>query len=132
MVTVKVEPWDEIESLRTNFRKEVRFVLAARREILRDKGGILITFEEADFFSKELFPRFQREEQSVVDTIITEHLNKPPSARLPSPNDSYWTEIYSRYNGTPFTTQDSLPAYVFSDLIIGTPPPRPGPLRWLD
>ena len=51
------------KSVAYDYEKEIRFVLAARREILRDKGGILVNFEEADFFKMETFPFFQREER---------------------------------------------------------------------
>ena len=32
------------KSVAYDYEKEIRFVLAARREILRDKGGILVNF----------------------------------------------------------------------------------------
>jgi hypothetical protein len=105
-----------LKSVAYEYEKEIRFVLAARREIVRDKGGVLVTFKEADFFKSETFPYSQREERLVVKTIIDHHLNKSPEDRFPPSSDSRWTEVYSRYNGTPFTTQDSLPSEVFSDM----------------
>jgi hypothetical protein len=102
-----------LKNIAYDYEKEVRFVLAARREIVRDKGGILVTFEEADFFKAETFPYFQREERLIVDTIISHHLNKPLAESFPRSTDRDWTEIYDYYNGTPFTTQDTLP---FSDM----------------
>jgi hypothetical protein len=104
-----------LKNVAYDYEKEIRFVLAARREIVRDKGGVLVTFEEANFFKKEIFPYLRREERLIVDTIISGHLNKPPEERMPRSNDSYWTDIYNPYNSTPFTTQDSLPG-VFSDI----------------
>jgi hypothetical protein len=106
-----------LKSVAYEYEKEIRFVLAARREIVRDKGGVLVTFKEADFFKNETFPYSQREERLIVETIINGHLNKPPEDRFPPSSDSHWTEIFSRYNGTPFTMQDSLPSEVFSDML---------------
>jgi hypothetical protein len=102
-----------LKSVAYDYEKEIRFVVAARREIVRDKGGVLVTFDEVDFFKKETFPYFQREERSIVDTIISHHLNKTPEERFPRSSDSYWTEIYSPYGGTPFTKQDR---GLFSDM----------------
>jgi hypothetical protein len=104
-----------LKSVAYDYEKEIRFIIAARREIVRDKGGVLVTFDEADFFKKETFPYFQREERLIVDTIISHHLNKPAEERFPRSIDSYWTEIYNRFEGTPFTKEDSLPD-AFSDL----------------
>jgi len=107
-----------LKSVAYDYEKEIRFVLAGRREIVRDKGGVLVTFEEADFFRNKISPHLRREERSIAATIIGQHLNKPPAERLPRSSDSYWTEIYNRYNGTPFSKEDSLPPDVFSDFIM--------------
>jgi hypothetical protein len=103
-----------LKSVAYNYEKEIRFVLAARREILRDKGGVLVHFKEADFFKNTISPHMNKEERLVVETIITAHRNKSPEERWPPSSDSNWTNIYNSY-GTPFTTQDSLPN-VFSDI----------------
>ena len=103
-----------LKSVAYDYEKEIRFVLAARHEIVRDKGGVLVTFDEANFFKKETSPHLPREERLIVDTIVSDHLNRPPEERMPRSNDSYWTEIYKLY-GTPFTAQDSL-LNVFSDI----------------
>jgi hypothetical protein len=107
-----------LKSVAFAYEQEIRFVLGARREIARDKGGILVTFEEADFFKVETFPYFQREERLIVDTIISQHLNKPPAERFTRSSDGNWNEIYNLYNGTPFTAKDSLPLNVFSDMPV--------------
>ena len=103
-----------LKSVAYDYEKEIRFVLAARREILRDKGGVLIHFKEADFFTNTISPQMNKEERLVVETIITTHLNKSPEERFPPSSDSNWTNIYNSY-GTPFTTRDSLPD-VFLDM----------------
>jgi hypothetical protein len=89
-----------------------------RREIVRDRGGVLVTFDEADYFKHEVSPHLQSEERLIVDTIISQHLNKPPEKRFTRSSDGKWNEIYNSYGGTPFTKQDSLPSNVFSDLTV--------------
>lgn len=106
-----------LKSVAYDYEREIRFVLAGSREIVRDKGGVLITFGEADFFGTKISPHLWREERLIVETIIAHHLNKSPAARFPRSSDSLWTEIYNRYNGTPFRKEDSLPPDVFSDLL---------------
>jgi hypothetical protein len=109
-----------LKNIAFDYEKEIRLILPARHKILRDRGGVLPTFEEADFFKVELFPYYQREKRLVVDTVITNHLNKPTAERFPPSSDGNWNEIYNRYNGTPFTTEDSVP---FSDAPLGADQP---------
>lgn len=60
-----------IKSKVFEYEKEVRFVFSARRDVLRDRGGLLLDFMNADFFTHQTSPYLQREEIGAIDMLIS-------------------------------------------------------------
>ena len=105
-----------LKSIAFDYEKEIRFVLAAEREILRDKGGVLISINVASFIDDiRISPHLQPEEQSIARSIVDELLEKARATNKTSTLDLDWSKRYEQYNDAPFTTQDSLPG-VFLDM----------------
>jgi hypothetical protein len=106
-----------LKSIAFNYEKEIRFILAAQNEILRDKGGVLISIKAAEFIDDfKLSPHIQSEEQTVVKGIVSDLLSGTHAASKPPPLEPDWMKLYAQYSGTPFTTQDSL-LNVFLDML---------------
>lgn len=105
-----------LKSIAYDYEKEIRFVLAAQREILRDNGGVMISINAASFINRfRVSPHLQSEEQSIVKKLVRGLLKKARAANKMPSLDPAWIKRYNQFSGTPFTTQDSLPD-VFSDL----------------
>jgi hypothetical protein len=81
-----------------DYEKEVRFVLSARRDVLRDGGGLMLEFAKADFFAHQISPYLQREEVSAIDTLI---------GQLTGPGIRTTSTDYKAYDCNPFTDSDS-------------------------
>jgi len=106
-----------LKSVAYDYEKEIRFVLAAHREILKDNGGALISINPASFIDGfRVSPHLQLEEQSIVKSMVRSLLKKARAVNKTPARDPVWIKRYKLNNGTPFTTQDSLPSDVFSDL----------------
>jgi hypothetical protein len=106
-----------LKSIAYDYEKEIRFVLAAEREILRENGGVLISINAATFIEGfRVSPHLQREEHSIAKSIVDELLKKARATNKTSSLEPDWSKRYKQNNGTPFTTEDSLPSDVFSDL----------------
>jgi hypothetical protein len=87
-----------IKSIVFDYEKEVRFVFSARRDVLRDKGGLMLRFADTEFFTQQISPYLQREEVSAIDTMI---------GKLTAPGIRTTSTDYKAYDGNPFTDNDS-------------------------
>jgi hypothetical protein len=66
-----------LKSVAFDYEEEIRFVLAARGEILRDNGGVLISIKVAGFIDDlRISPHLQREEQLIAKSMVDELLGK--------------------------------------------------------
>jgi hypothetical protein len=64
-----------------DYEKEVRFVLGANHEVLREKRGVLIRINPTSFINDfELSPRLQQEEQSAAHDLIEDLIKNARSA----------------------------------------------------
>ncbi len=98
-----------LKSIAFDYESEIRFILATQREILQDKGGVLISINAASFIEEcRLSPHIQPEEKTVVERIISAFRDGTLPSTTPCPFEEDWRELYARYGGTPFTIQDSL------------------------
>jgi len=71
-----------LKSVAYDYEKEIRFVLAAQREILRDNGGVLISINAASFIDGfRVSPHLQLEEQSIVKSMVRGLLKKSACGR---------------------------------------------------
>jgi hypothetical protein len=107
-----------LKSIAFDYEEEIRFVLAARREILRDTGGVLISINVASFIDDiRISPHVQQEEQLIAKTIIDELLKKARATNKTSSLEPDWSKRYEQYSEAPFTTEDNFPN-VFSDIPL--------------
>ena len=105
-----------LKSIAFDYEKEIRFILAGQREILRDRRGVLISVKAASFIDGfRPSPHLQSEEQSIMKSMILDILKGTRAASKPPPLEPGWIKLYAQYSGTPFTTQDSL-SNVFLDM----------------
>src|SRR5271166_6160995 len=71
-----------LKTVAYDYEKEIRFVLATQREILRDNGGVLISINAASFIDGfRVSPHLQLEEQSIVKSMVRGLLKKSACGR---------------------------------------------------